>query len=332
MSGCCGPRVDLLTADAEFARASRAQGHRRAGPVPVGMPAATGLQLVDLPGGKFRMGDDSGRGFVEDGEGPARQVALDPFRIAATTVTNDRFAAFVDATGHVTGAERHGWSYVFDGLLPEAARSAVVRGQVVGTPWWLPVRGATWSAPLGPGSSLNGLKDHPVVHVSWQDAQAFCAWSGTRLPTEAEWEFAARGGLDQAIFPWGDELEPAGTHRCNVWQGHFPDENLALDGYVGTAPVDAFKTNGHGLYDTAGNVWEWCADWWSPSWHVQARPETRRNPTGPPAGRDRVIRGGSYLCHDSYCTRYRVAARTSNSPGSTAGHMGFRVATDSAAA
>jgi formylglycine-generating enzyme len=162
-----------------------------------------------------------------------------------------------------------------------------------------------------------------VVHVSWRDAQAFCRWAGLRLPTEAEWEHASRGGLAQNRLPWGDELEPAGEHRMNVWQGTFPSENTLADGYLGTCPVDEYPPNGYGLHNTSGNVWEWCADWFHPAFH---REGPRRDPSGPPGGAAKVIRGGSYLCHRSYCNRYRVAARNSSTPDSSTGNTGFRCA------
>jgi formylglycine-generating enzyme len=185
--------------------------------------------------------------------------------------------------------------------------------------------GASWRRPEGPGSDLAGRGDHPVVHVSWNDARAYCDWAGLRLPTEAEWEFAARGGLEGKRLPWGDELTPGGVWRSNIWQGTFPTHNTAEDGYVGTAPVDAFPPNGFGLHNASGNVWEWCADWFHPTFHRNGPTD---NPTGPPAGQARVIRGGSYMCHDSYCNRYRVAARSSNTPDSSTGNMGFRCARD----
>lgn len=274
------------------------------------------------------MGDGTGLGFADDGEGPVREVALRPFRMAATAVTNREFAEFVDATGHETDAERFGWSFVFGANVAKPARADIVPGSVPGAPWWRAVRGAYWRAPGGLGSSVEELADHPVVHVSWNDASAYAAWTGTRLPTEAEWEYAARGGLEQAVYPWGNEREPDSEYRCNIWRGTFPTRNLASDGYRTTAPVTAFAPNGYGLYNTSGNVWEWCADWWSADWHVPARRATRRDPSGPPRGEAKVLRGGSYLCHESYCTRYRVAARTCNSPDSSTGHTGFRCASD----
>ena len=167
--------------------------------------------------------------------------------------------------------------------------------------------------------------DHPVVHVSWNDATAYCEWAGVRLPTEAEWEFAARGGLVRKRFAWGDELTPGGRHMCNIWQGKFPTENRALDGHEGAAPAVSYEPNGYGLYNVAGNVWEWCADWFSPTFHVEG---PRQDPKGPPEGPARVTRGGSYLCHRSYCNRYRIAARSSNTPDSATGNTGFRLAAD----
>jgi formylglycine-generating enzyme required for sulfatase activity len=274
--------------------------------------------MVALEGGAFLMGAGPGEGFPQDGEGPVREVRVSPFAIDATAVSNRRFARFVEATGHVTEAERFGWSFVFWMLLPEDFPPT--RG-VVGLEWWRQVHGADWRRPEGPGSSLAGREDHPVVHVSWADAAAYAAWAGGRLPTEAEWEYAARGGLEGRRYPWGDELEPGGEHRCNIWQGDFPRVNTGADGWVGTAPAGAFAPNGFGLHHMAGNVWEWCADWFSPDFHVGG---PREDPTGPPAGAARVQRGGSYLCHASYCNRYRVAARMSQTPDSTSGNVGFR--------
>jgi len=278
--------------------------------------------MVALPGGTFRMGGEDADANPGDGEGPIREVTVGPFEIDTRCVTNERFAAFVDATGYRTDAERFGWSYVFARFLPGELRKASPRPE--GTPWWCGVQGAYWAAPEGPGSKLDGRWDHPVVHVSWGDALAFCRWEGSRLPTEAEWEYAARGGLDQKRFPWGDELTPGGEHRCNIWQGRFPFRNTAEDGYKGTAPVDAFPPNGFGLFNTSGNVWEWCADWWGTD-HGTG-PHT--DPKGPEQATARVMRGGSYLCHDSYCNRYRVAARTSNTPDSSVGNLGFRCVRD----
>ncbi|MFD8008834.1 formylglycine-generating enzyme family protein [Streptomyces sp. NPDC058955] len=277
--------------------------------------------MVLLPGGTFLMGTDDAEANPGDGEGPVRTVRLRPFLIDVCAVTNDAFARFVAATGHVTEAERFGWSYVFAGFLPAALRRDAARPPR--TPWWCGVAGATWNRPEGPGSTLEGRGDHPVVHMSWHDAAAYAAWAGKRLPTEAEWEYAARGGLERKRYPWGDELDPGGSYRCNIWRGTFPARNTAADGFRGTAPVDAFAPNGHGLYNTSGNVWEWCADWWTAA-HGHAGPLV--DPTGPATGSAKVIRGGSHMCHQSYCNRYRVAARTANTPDSTSGHAGFRCA------
>ena len=278
--------------------------------------------MVLLPGGRFRMGSEDPHAYPEDGEGPVHEVELDPFWMDACAVSNADFTAFVRQSSHVTDAERFGWSFVFAGLLPDDFPETRA---VATAPWWRQVFGADWRHPEGPQSSAEGRLDHPVVHVSWQDAQAFCGWAGKRLPTEAEWEYAARGGLEGAVYPWGDDLEPAGEHRMNVWQGAFPAENTRADGYYGTAPVDAFPPNGHGLRNMTGNVWEWAADWFEP--HYYRRSPAAR-PAGPPGGSHRVMRGGSYLCHHSYCRRYRVAARSANTPDSSTGNLGFRCARD----
>jgi formylglycine-generating enzyme required for sulfatase activity len=282
--------------------------------------------MVRIEGGAFLMGSDDEDAFPDDGEGPVREVVLLPYWIDAQAVCNRDFAAFAGDTGYVTDAERFGWSFVFYALLDPADRRAARPGVVPDAPWWLAVDGASWHCPEGVGSSLGDRLDHPVVHVSWRDAAAYAAWAGKRLPTEAEWENAARGGLVRAKFPWGDELRPGGEHRCNIWQGRFPEINTGEDGFLATAPVHSFAPNGYGLYNVAGNVWEWCNDWWSATWHAQASPRTRHDPRGPPAGEAKVIRGGSYLCHASYCNRYRVAARASNNIDSSTGHTGFRCA------
>jgi sulfatase modifying factor 1 len=284
--------------------------------------------MVLITGGPFLMGGDDPDPFPDDGEGPVRQVELRPYYIDPKAVTNAQFATFVKATGFVTEAKRFGWSFVFGAFVGADAQRHVVDATVPGAPWWLGVEQATWRAPEGPGSDIARRQNHPATHVSWNDAAAYAEWAGKRLPTEAEWEKAARGGLPHSTYPWGDEFTHRGRHRCNTWQGTFPRHNTSEDGFVGTAPVDAFRPNGFGLFNTSGNVWEWCADWFSADWHAEERPETRVDPAGPPDGEARVVKGGSYMCHLSYCNRYRVAARTSNTPDSSTGHMGFRCAAD----
>jgi len=278
--------------------------------------------MIELPGGTFSMGTADLWTYPDDGEGPVHEVTLTPFRIDAAAVTNARFGAFIEETGYRTDAERYEWAFVFAGLLPDDFEDT--RG-VAQAPWWRQVYGADWAHPEGPQSNVDDRGDHPVVQVSWRDASAFCSWAGVRLPTEAEWEYAARGGLVGAVFPWGNDLEPDGRHRMNVWQGTFPTENSLGDGYYGTAPVDTFEPNGFGLYNMTGNVWEWCADWYDPSYYARSTPD---NPTGSEHGEARVMRGGSYLCHASYCNRYRVGARSGNGPDSNVGNLGFRCAAD----
>jgi formylglycine-generating enzyme len=310
VGSCCAPAV---------------AGGRAIAPAPetvVGTGTSSADGMVLLPGAQFLMGTSDPGGYPADGEGPIRAVTVDPFWIDRTAVSNEQFTAFIAATGYVTDAEQFGWSFVFAGLLPDEFPATRAVAQ---TPWWRQVYGADWRHPEGPQSHLAERLAHPVVHVSWRDATAYGRWSGKRLPREAEWEYAARGGLTQQRFPWGDELTPGGEHRMNVWQGTFPRHNTREDGYVGTAPVDAFPPNGYGLYNMTGNVWEWCADWFDPSFHVTA---PRRNPRGPRSGTHRIMRGGSYLCHASYCTRYRVAARSGNTPDSAAGNLGFRCVRD----
>jgi formylglycine-generating enzyme len=285
--------------------------------------ADAGNGLLLLAGGQFLMGTENPEAFPEDGEGPVREVELSPFWMDRHPVTNGRFEQFVRETGYRTEAEQFGWSFVFAGLIAKARYQAVVADTVAAAPWWCQVPGASWRMPEGPGSNIQARSDHPVVHVSWNDARNFCEWSRQRLPTEAEWEYAARGGLVQKVHPWGDKLRPEGKHMCNIWQGEFPREDTGEDGYRGTCPVEAFPANGYGLYSMTGNTWEWCADWFSADFHRNA---SRDNPQGPPRGEARVIRGGSFLCHHSYCNRYRVAARSSNTPDSTTSHMSFRCA------
>jgi len=277
--------------------------------------------MVSLPGGSFLMGTDYPGGFPDDGEGPVRPVVLSVFAIDRFPVTNADFAAFVEATGYCTEAERFGWSFVFWSHVPEDRFDELVEDTAAPAPWWCKVPGSFWKRPEGPGSGIRERLTHPVVHVSWNDAVAYAAWAAKALPTEAQWEYAARGGLEQKLYPWGDELMPDGQHRCNIWQGQFPQLDTAEDGYAGTCPVDAFPPNRHGLYSVTGNVWEWCADWFESSFPAGV---VLHYPIGPADGQGKVMKGGSFLCHSSYCNRYRVAARTANTPDSSASNIGFR--------
>lgn len=287
--------------------------------------AATPEGMVWIPGGTFWMGSAE---FTD--AGPVHQVSVDGFWMDRTEVTNDQFAKFVAATGYVTVVERppapelKPFSLVFH--KPDRdldPREADPRD------WWRAVPGACWKHPEGPHSDLKGRDNHPVVHICYEDAVAFATWAGKRLPTEAEWEYAARGGRDRNAFAWGNELQPGGKPMANTWQGKFPSHNTLADGYLGTAPVGSFPPNDFGLSDMAGNVWEWCADWYQPKYFPDA---SARNPRGPSTSHDpnepgvpkRVQRGGSYLCCDNYCMRYKVGGRGKGEPESTGSHIGFR--------
>ncbi len=298
--------------------------------------------MVRVPGGAFTMGSEA---FYPE-EAPRRRVAVDPFRIDAAPVTNRRFAAFVAATGHVTAAEVAPDPADYPGMDPALAVPGSLvfqrtRGPVSladASQWWAFVPGADWRHPAGPGSSLEGLDDHPVVHVAHADAAAFAAWAGKALPTEAEWEFAARGGLDGAEYAWGHELSPGGRMMANTWQGAFPFSNLLTDGWERTSPVGAFPPNGYGLHDMIGNVWEWTADWWSEPKLAKATGAccVSRNPRGGRAADShdpatphvhiprKVLKGGSHLCAPNHCQRYRPAARHPEPIDTSAGHVGFR--------
>ena len=304
------------------------------------MTTATADGMVRLPGGTFLMGSD--RHYPE--EAPAHRVRVDGFSIDATAVTNAMFARFVDATGHVTLAERPANPDDYPGARPELLLPSSVVFQRQPGPvdlrnpfnWWKYVAGADWRHPRGPGSSIDGLGDHPVVHVAYEDALAYAAWAGKSLPTEAEWEYAARGGLDAAEFAWGDELTPGGNSMVNHWQGEFPWQNLMEDGHEWTAPVRTYAPNGYGLYEMTGNTWEWTTDFYQSHADIKRPCCTIENPRGgnEDASRDprqpqvriprRVMKGGSYLCAPNYCRRYRPAARMPQPVDTSTCHLGFR--------
>jgi formylglycine-generating enzyme required for sulfatase activity len=273
---------------------------------------------VPIPAGMALVGTHAPQ-IPDDGENPIRKVKVSPFRIAPTAVTNAQFAEFVEATGYVTEAERFGWSFVFWAQVPESvgATQAVAKFE-----WWRRVEGANWRHINGPGTMKEAWHaDHPVVHVSWNDARCFAAWIGGRLPGEAEWEHAARGGLGDVRFPWGDaEPDDEAFQPCNIWQGRFPDLNTAADGYLTTAPARSFAANGFGLYNMVGNVWEWTSEPFrirSLKRNVKDRLKTMQG--------YKLGKGGSFLCHRSYCYRYRIAARSGTSPDSSTTHQGFRI-------
>jgi len=314
MAGCCLPEMP-----------DGGQSHPDAAPSATPSTAAGSLlsfATARIKGGRIQVG--TSRPLLEqDGEGPVRFVRVGDFDLSVSAVTNAEFRQFVESTGYVTEAERLGWSYVFYQFVEKDMPTT----GVVGAEWWRRVEGAAWSAPFGPGSSIDDILDHPVVHIAWEDAVQFCAWAGGRLPTEAEWEHAARGGRPDPIYPWGDAAPSDAFTPCNIWQGRFPQENTVIDGYAGLAAAVSFEPNGYGLYNMAGNCWEWTADTFrvrslkrsAASLNAAARQEERK-----------VLKGGSYLCHASYCHRYRIAARMGSTGDSTTGHIGFRVAFDPA--
>ncbi|MFP6881864.1 MAG: formylglycine-generating enzyme family protein [Roseibacillus sp.] len=303
---------------------SRENGAQNTAPdLPRSPHAGSTESMVRIEPECFLMGAEGPETWAADGEGPVREVRLAPYFIDRTAVTNESFAAFVEATGYQTEAERFGWSFVFHNQIPKTHLKRIVFDRAFGIEWWAKVEGASWKKPGGPGTNVRKRTNHPVVHVSWNDANAFCEWTGKRLPSEAEWECAARGGEAGQIYPWGDQLTPQGKHRCNIWQGQFPEEDTAEDGHAGTAPARSFQANNLGLYNMMGNAWDWVADWFDPAYPKSAPAE---NPTGPGSGREKVIRGGSFLCHASYCNRYRNSARTSVTPDSSTCHMSFRCA------
>lgn len=318
---CCGSaRADLTAVvagkgDGAFQR--RALAVDRAAPK---VAAELRAQLKPIPGGIFEMGARRST-YPADLDSPRRKVKLPPFRMSPFSVTIADYTRFVAATGYRTVAEQEGWSFVFHLMLVDPTAWPV---SPPGLDWWRKVDGACWSAPEGPGSDISGREDHPVTHVAWYDALAYCLWSGLRLPTEAEWERAARGGRAKHKFPWGDEMKPDGNFAMNTFQGEFPIHNSAQDGWAGTAPVDTFWPNGYGMFNMTGNVWEWVAD------RFGSRPPAGRlpdfDPRGPATGHARIQRGGSFLCHVSYCDRYHVHSRVRNDPDSSTVNCGFRVA------
>lgn len=313
-----------------------------------GDTSVTGMVLI--PGGTFDMGGDNTQASAD--EFPKHKVQVKAFYMDITEVTNAQFRKFVEATGYVTTAERKpDWEALKKTVPPGTPKppdsvlvaASLVFRQTSGpvslhdyNQWWSWVSGASWQHPQGPGSSIAGKDSYPVVQVSWDDAMAYCRWAGKRLPTEAEWEFAARGGLINNVYPWGNEHINTGRAKANSWEGKFPYLNEKKDGFVTAAPVKTYAPNGYGLYDMAGNVWEWCSDWYDAGYYNQAAGKTLVNPAGPsnsydpdePYTKKRSLRGGSFLCNDSYCSGYRVARRMKSSPDTGLEHTGFRCVKD----
>jgi sulfatase modifying factor 1 len=304
------------------------------------------IGMVFIPGGEFNMGGDNEQ--ADPDEFPKHRVVVSPFYMDETEVTNEQFHKFIKATGYVTTAERNAnWEDIKKTVPPGTAKppdsllvaASLVFKSSVGpvnlndySQWWIWQKGANWRHPEGPQSSIKGKENHPVVHVSWDDAIAYCKWAGKRLPTESEWEFAARGGLVGSTYPWGNEPVQMGKAKTNSWDGKFPYFNSMRDGFIKTAPVRSFQANGYGLYDMAGNVWEWCSDWYQSDYYTTLSGKKTINPKGPvvsydpqePFAKKRSLRGGSFLCNDAYCSGYRVARRMKSSPDTGLEHTGFR--------
>lgn len=284
--------------------------------------------MIEIPKGNYQIGTDDQEGFPGDLERPATRIELDSFLIDSTTVTNREFLEFVRETSYVTESEKFGWSFVFHYFLDEEKKSQ--SKEVPGLITWYAVPGADWRHPEGKGSTIDDRMDHPVVHVSRNDALAYCEWAGKRLPSEAEWEVAAKGGTDREKYPWGKELLKDDQHHCNIWQGDFPKENTLEDGYANTAPVKTYEANGYGCYQMIGNVWEWCAN------PAKITLDHFKEKSGPEFWKEYnevddkayAIKGGSFLCHKSYCKRYRIAARNGNTGMSASNNLGFRCVKD----
>lgn len=311
LNGCCipaGKTVVSIPTVSPSSIAGVSVSHTEAAP--------PDIKTVCIGDEWFNMGS-TGSPHPEDGEGPVRKVWVDEFKMAIAAISNKQFHHFAESASYVTDAERVGSSFVFHLLLEDAQRHSASSV----APWWLDVHGANWRNPEGPDSSIEDRWDHPVVHVTRNDALQYCQWAGTCLPTEAQWEFAARGGLASQPYPWGAQLTPNGVHSCNIWQGDFPNKNDGVDGFVGTAPVTQYTPNLYGLFNMTGNVWEWVADRFT---HMHS-PRAVKNPTGPLNGERYVAKGGSYLCHESYCLRYRTSSRQALLASVSTGNVGFRV-------
>lgn len=308
------------------------------------------IGMVLIPGGIFEMGADNEQ--ADPDEYPKHKVQVDAFYMDITEVTNTQFKKFIDATGYITTAEkRPDWEEMKKTLpsgTPKPDESLLVAASLVFKKsetqvnfndykqWWIWVEGANWKQPQGPNSTIKGKENYPVVHISWDDAMAYCKWAGKRLPTEAEWEFAARGGLINNIYPWGNENVNSGKPKCNSWEGTFPNKNIKTDGYITSAPVQSFAPNAYCLYDMAGNVWEWCSDYYNANYYKELENKITKNPKGAttafdpqePLAEKRSLRGGSFLCNDSYCSGYRVARRMKSSHDTGLEHTGFRCVKD----
>ena len=300
---CCPPRTNPRSTPVSYS--------------PLFKSTNTAFELCDIPGGTALIGTDHGLIPIDE-ESPGRYREIESFRMMQTAVTNAMFKDFIEDTGYKTDAQRFGWSFVFYDLLANQHKAIQ---SVAGSQWWYKVEGACWNKVAGPETEQEPLEDHPVVHVSWNDAKAFADWAGGRLPSEAEWEHAARGGLGDVLFPWGNqEPDDYEFQPCNIWQGKFPDKNTCTDGYSATAPAKSFKPNNYGLYNMCGNVWEWTSGRFKLNGRSTESKQHAKHYKG-----TKILKGGSYLCHKSYCFRYRIAARTGSTRDSTTTHQGFRL-------